>query len=182
MFYRSRRVVAAAAVALGLGIGSAVMAASSASGAPAAVRECTSANLVVWVSPDLASGASGTIYNALDFTNIGNQTCFLVGWPGVSAQNIDGNQLGSAAVRIAYPPRKFVNVPPGGTANATLRYLSHAVDSSKACGETRATYLSVYPPDQRRARRAYFDEPVCTVKGRTYLEIERIQPGIVRYP
>lgn len=182
MFIRSRRTIAAAVAALGLGVGSAVMATSSASAAPAAVPECTSANLVVWVSPDLASGAAGTIYNALDFTNIGSHTCYLVGWPGVSAQNIFRNQLGSAAVRLAYPPRRFVNVPPGGTANATLRYLGYAVDNSKACRDTNATYLSVYPPDQRTARLAYFDEPVCTVKGRTYLEIERIQPGIVRFP
>jgi hypothetical protein len=75
-----------------------------------------------------------------------------------------------------------VNVPPGRTANATLRYLGFAVDTSKACRETDATYLNVYPPDQRSALHAYFDDPVCTVKGRTYLDIERIQPGIVRYP
>jgi hypothetical protein len=182
MFHRSRRLIAAAVAALGLGIGSAAWATLSASAASAAIPECTSANLVVWVSPDLASGAAGTIYNALDFTNISNHTCFLVGWPGVSAQNVYGNQLGSAAVRIAYPKRRFVNVPPGGTANATLRYLSYAVDTSKACGYTDATYLNVYPPDQRTSRRAYFDQPVCRVKGRTYLEIERIQPGIVKFP
>jgi Protein of unknown function (DUF4232) len=182
MFYRSRRVNAAAVAALGLAIGSAVIATSSASAAPAAIPECTSANLVAWVSPDLAQGAAGTIYNALDFTNISNHTCFLVGWPGVSAQNFTFHQLGNAAVRIDYPARRFVNVPPGGTANATLRYLGYAVDNSKACRDTDATYLNVYPPDQRAALHAYFDDPVCTVKGRTYLEIERIQPGIVRYP
>jgi hypothetical protein len=182
MFYRSCRVIAAAVAALGLGIGSAVVATSSASAAPAAVKECTSANLVTWVSPDLASGAAGTIYYALDFTNIGSHTCYLVGWPGVSAQNFGFHQLGNAAARLAYPARRIVNVPPGGTANATLRYLGYAVDKSAACRETNATYLNVYPPDQRSARLAFFDNPVCTVKGRTYLEIERIQPGIVRFP
>ena len=182
MFYRSRRVIAAGVAALGLGIGSAAWATSSASAAPAAVPECTSANLAVWVSPDLSSGAAGTIYYALDFTNISNHTCFLVGWPGVSAQNLSRQQLGNAAARIAYPARRFVNVPPGGTANATLRYLGYAVDNSRGCRATNATYLNVYPPDQRSARLAFFDRPVCTVRGRTYLEIERIQPGIVKFP
>jgi hypothetical protein len=182
MFIRSRRTIAAAVAALGVGVGSAAWATSSASAAPASVSECTSANLAVWVSPDLSSGAAGTIRFALDFTNIGSHTCFLVGWPGVSAQNIYRNQLGSAAVRVAYPARRFVNVPPGGTANATFVYLSYAVDNSKACRDTNATYLNVYPPDQRTARLAYFDEPVCTVKGHTYMQIERIQPGIVRFP
>jgi hypothetical protein len=182
MFYRSRRVIAAAVAALGLGIGSVVVATSSAAAAPAAIPECTSANLAAWVSPDLASGAAGTIYYALDFTNIGSHTCYLVGWPGVSAQNFSLHQLGNAAARITYRPRRFVDVPPGGTANATLRYLGYAVDKSAACRATNATYLNVYPPDQRSAVLAFFDNPVCTVKGRTYLEIERIQPGIVRYP
>jgi hypothetical protein len=63
--------------ALALGIGSAAVATSSASAAPAAVPECTSANLAVWVSPELANGAAGTIYYPLDFTNISNHTCYL---------------------------------------------------------------------------------------------------------
>lgn len=182
LFIRSRRAIAAAVAAIGAGIGSAAWATSSASAAPAPIRECTSTNLAVWVSPNLSSGASGIIDFALDFTNIGSHTCFLVGWPGVSAQNLFGSQLGSAAVRVAHPARQVVNVPPGGTANATWIYLSHAVDTSKACRMTNATYLNVYPPDQRTARRAFFDWPVCTVKGHTYMEIERIQPGIVKFP
>jgi hypothetical protein len=182
MFNRSRRTIAAVVAALGVGVGSAAWAVSSASAAPAAVSECTSANLAVWVSPDLSSGELGLVRFALDFTNIGTRTCFLVGWPGVSAQNLFTNQLGSAAVRVASPPRRFVNVPPGGTANATVIYLSRAVDTSKACRMTNATYLSVIPPDQRAARLAFFDRPVCTVKGHTYLEIKRIQPGIVKFP
>lgn len=185
MFKGTRpRVLAAILTALALGTGSAVWATSSASAAPGAhaasvIRECTSADLVVWVSPDLGNGALGTIYYPLDFTNISNRTCFLVGWPGVSAINFTLRQLGSAAVRDTTVPRRFVNLAPGATAHATLRYIDAQVDRSPGCRDTNATFLKVFPPDQRSARIAFFDNPVCTVKGRIYLRIERIQPGVV---
>jgi len=177
MLFRSRRVIAAAVAALGLGIGSAVVASSSASAAPAAIPECTSANVAVWISPELANGAAGTIYYPLDFTNISNHTCYLVGWPGVSAVNGTIKQLGAAAVRDTTIPRRVVNVAPGGTAHATLLYVD-AVVFNPGCGRVTASYLNVYPPDQRSARIAFFDNAVCTVKARTYLRIWRIQPGV----
>jgi hypothetical protein len=177
MFFRSRRAIAATVAAFGLGIGSAMVASSSASAAPAAIPECASANLAVWISPELANGAAGTIYYPLDFTNISNHTCFLVGWPGVSAVNGNIKQLGAAAVRDTTIPRRVVNVAPGGTAHATLLYVD-AVAFNHGCGRVTASYLNVYPPDQRSARIAFFDNPVCTVKGRTYMRIWRIQPGV----
>ena len=180
MFYRSRRMFAAAVAALGLGIGSAVVATSSASAAPAApaaVPECASASLAVWISPDLGNGAAGTIYYPLDFTNISNHTCYLVGWPGVSAVNGNLKQLGAAAARDTTVPRQFVDVAPGGTAHATLLWVD-AVVFNPGCGRVTASFLNVYPPDQRGARIAFFDNPVCTVKGHTYMRIRRIQPGV----
>jgi hypothetical protein len=177
MLFRSRRVIAAAVAALGLGIGSAVVASSSASAAPAAIPECSSANLAVWISPELADGAAGTIYYPLDFTNTSNHTCYLVGWPGVSAVNGNVKQLGAAAVRDTTIPRRVVNVAPGGTAHATLLYVD-AVVFNPGCVRVTASYLNVYPPDQRSARIAFFDNAVCTVKARTYLRIRRIQPGV----
>lgn len=176
MFHRSRRMIAAVAT-LGLGVGSAVAATSSASAAPAAVPECTSSSLAVWISPDLGKGAAGTIYYPLDFTNISNHTCFLVGWPGVSAVNGSLHQLGDAAVRDTTVPRQFVDIAPGATAHATLLW-EDAVVFNPGCGRVNATYLNIYPPDQFAARLAFFDNAVCTVSGRTYMRIRRIQPGV----
>ena len=178
MFHRSRRMIAAAVAALGLGIGSAVVAMSPASAAPAAVPECASASLAVWISPDLGNGAAGTIYYPLDFTNISNHTCYLIGWPGVSATNANGKQLGSAAARDTNAPSQIVNVPSGGTAHAVLRYEDVQIDSSAGCSQTAAAFLKVYPPDQASGRRAFFSLPVCTVTGRVYLRIWRIQAGV----
>ncbi len=179
---KGTRKIAAAVAALGMGIGGAVWATSSASAsaAPAAIRECTSGQLAVWISPELGNGAAGSIFYPLEFTNISNRTCFLVGWPGVSAANANGKQLGSPAARDNSVPRKIVDVAPRGTAHATLRYVDVQVDKSAGCKETTSTFLNVFPPDQGSARLAFFDVPACTVKGRIYLVISRIQPGVVQ--
>ena len=178
MINGTRRRIAAIGATLALGIGSAAWAATSASAASASIPECPTGNLAVSVSPDRGTGAAGSIYYPLDFTNISNHTCYLVGWPGVSATNVNGQQLGSAAVRDTSAPRQIVNLPHGGTAHAVLRYEDVQIDSSAGCKQTAAAFLKVYPPDQTSARRAFFSLPVCTVPGRVYLRIWRIQPGI----
>ena len=107
-----RRIAAATAAALALGIGSAAWAASPASAAPVTRSAasmpsvippvCTSANLAVWVDYDAMSGAAGTWYYPLEFTNVSNHTCRTWGWPGVSATNASGKQLGAASVRTKF--------------------------------------------------------------------------------
>jgi Protein of unknown function (DUF4232) len=178
MIKGTRRKIAAAAAALGMGIGGAVWAASSASAAPSAIAECTSGQLAVWVSPELGNGAAGSIFYPLEFTNTSGRTCFLIGWPGVSATNANVKQLGSAATRDSGVPNKVINVAPGATVHATLRYIDVQVDKSAGCKATTSTFLKVFPPDQRSARLAFFAVPACTVKGRIYLAISRIQKGL----
>lgn len=173
----TRRRIAAAAAALGMGIGGTVWAtsAASASAAPAAISECTSGQLAVWVSPDRANGAAGSIFYPLDFTNISGRTCFLVAYPGVSATNGNGKQLGSPAQRDSSVPRRVVDVAPGATAHATLRYVDVQVDPS--CRPATSTFLKVFPPDQTKFRQAFFVARVCTT-SRIDLFITRVAPGV----
>ena len=178
MIKGTHRKIAAVAAALGMGIGGAVWATSAASAAPAAITECKSGQLAVWVSPELGNGAAGSIFYPLEFTNTSGRTCFLVGYPGVSAVNANGRQLGSAATRDNSVPKKFINVAPGATAHATLRYVDVQVDKSAGCKEATSTFLNVFPPDQRSSRHAFFSVPACTVKGRIYLTISRISSGL----
>jgi|SRR5215472_7460551 len=180
MIKGARRSIAAIAAALSVGIGAAVWATSAASAAPAkpaaAVPECTSGQLAVWVSPDRGNGAAGSIYYPLDFTNVSGRTCFLVAYPGVSATTAGGAQLGSPAQRDSRYARQVVTIGPGATAHAVLRYIDVQVDPTAGCREKTAAFLKVFAPDQTKANRAFFDLPVCSVKGRIYLTITRIAP------
>ncbi len=177
MIKGARRTIAGVAAALGLGIGSAAWATSSASAAPSVVPPaCTTANLAVWVNYDAANGAAGTWYYPLEFTNISNHTCRVWGYPGVSATNAGGKQLGDAAARNPLYAGAWVNIPAGGTAHSLFAYGAAEVSTS-GCKPTTASLLKVYPPNQRSARHAFFDLPVCTLPHHTYLTVTVIRPG-----
>ena len=176
-----RRAVAAIAAALALGTGSAVMAASSASAAPAAdtglLPVCTAGDLSVWVNYGAGQGAAGTFYYPLEFTNTSNHTCRTWGWPGVSATNANGHQLGDAATRLHEFTPTWVNIASGGTAHALFAYGNAEVQTS-GCKPTNASLIKVYAPNQRSADDGFFSFPVCTVGGsHVYLRVANIQPG-----
>jgi len=165
----SRRAAASAAAVLALGAGSLTWAATSASAAtakpaaPAYVpRPCNTSQLAAWVNADSADGTAGTTYYHLDLTNTGGRACWLYGWPGVSAVNWAGRQLGVPAVRRGPAHPGIVNVAPGGTAHALLGYVD--VQLSPSCRPATATFLRVYPPASRNARHAFFPLPVCTTR------------------
>ena len=176
-----RRIAAAFAAALALGAGSAVLAASSASAAPTAgsglLPVCTTGDLSVWVNYGAGQGAAGTFYYPLEFTNTSNHTCRTWGWPGVSATNANGHQLGDAAARLHYYTPAWVNIASGGTAHALLAYGNAEVQTS-GCKPTDASLIKVYAPNQRTADLGFFSLPVCTVGGgHVYLRVANIQPG-----
>ena len=176
-----RRAAAAVAAALALGTGSAVVVAASASAALAApstlIPVCTAGNLAVWVNADAGSGAAGTFYYPLEFTNTSNHTCRTWGWPGVSATNLNGHQLGDAAGRLSNYTPKWVNIAAGGTAHALFAYGNAEVQTS-GCKPVNASLIKVYAPNQRTADEGFFSLPVCTVGGgHVFLHVAAIQPG-----
>jgi hypothetical protein len=174
----SRRLIAAASAALALGIGSAAWAATSASAAsaPAAVKACTASQLSVWISPDAANGAAGTWYYPLEFTNHSGHACTTGGYPGVSAIDANGKQLGDAAARNPLFHGKVVTIPAGGTAHALFAYGAAEVSTS-GCKPKTAMKLRVYPPNSKTAVHAFFDLPSCSLGKHVYLRVAVIQPG-----
>jgi hypothetical protein len=181
MTKKIRRAAAAIGAALALGTGSAVWAASAASAAPAAasalIPVCTAGDLAVWVNADAASGAAGTFYYPLEFTNTSNHTCRTWGYPGVSATNANLHQLGDAAQRNHLYTPHWVNIGAGGTAHALLAYGAVEVQTS-GCKPANASLIKVYAPNQRTADLGFFSLPVCTVGGsHVYLRVAAIQPG-----
>jgi hypothetical protein len=169
---------------LALGTGSAIWASTSASAAPTtpAVKAgllpvCTAGDLAVWVNYGAASGAAGTWYYPLEFTNTSNHTCRTWGWPGVSATNANGLQLGDAALRLPIYTPQWVNIAPGGTAHALLAYGNAEVQTS-GCKPTNASLIKVYAPNQRTADFGFFSLRACTVGGKdVYLSVSAIVPG-----
>ena len=186
MFRLSRRTAAVAAAVAALGAGSATWAATSASAATdhpagqasaAYIPRCAAGDLAVWVNYGAASGAAGTFYYPLEFTNHTDHTCRTWGWPGVSATNANEHQLGDAAQRLHYFTPSWVNIGAGGTAHALLAYGNAEVQTS-GCKPTDASLIKVYAPNQRTADLGFFSLPVCTVGGgHVYLRVANIQPG-----
>jgi Domain of unknown function (DUF4232) len=180
----ARRVVAVAAAAVaGLAISTAAYAATSsgtAATSAASIPRCTASDLGVWLAVGQGNGTAGTTYYPLEFTNLSHHTCYLYGYPGVSALGRNGNQLGSPADWGSLRGARIVNVTPGATAHTLLGYHDVLVGTEPGCHQVNsAVELRVYPPGQRSATDAAFSFEVCSHRGPIYMSIqEPIVPGV----
>lgn len=177
-FHGIRRAVIGGVSALALGISAAIWASvgASASAAPAAVPNCATSSLSVWVDADQSSGGAGTFAYALEFTNRGSHACTLKGYPGVSATTLSAKQLGDAAGRNARFKATVVTIPAGGTAHADLLWSDGEVFTS-GCKPAQASLIKVFPPNSKTSRTGFFSLQACTVKKHTYLFTTVLRPG-----
>jgi hypothetical protein len=185
MFTNIRRTIIATATALTLGLGGAVLATSAASAAPASVPAsaapaCPTADLSVWVNLSAGSVAAVTTAWPLDFTNTGSRACTLYGYPGVSATNANGGQIGRAAGRNPLYKAKTVTIPAGGSAHAYLFWVEVGNFTASGCKPTTASLLKVYPPGRTSAALGFFSLQGCrsTKPLYTYLHVSTVQPGV----
>lgn len=177
----ARRIVAITAAAVaGLALSTAAFAATSSPGAAVSVPKCTASDLGVWVAVAQGNGAAGTSYYPLEFTNLSGHTCYLFGYPGVSALDGNGHQLGSPANWGSLTGARIVNLAPGATAHTLLAYHDAAVTTEPGCDPVNsATLLKVYPPGRHSATYAAYDFQSCSRKGVRYLSIVGpIIPGV----
>jgi hypothetical protein len=181
MFNRNiRRAAIASASALTLGIGAAAWAtsASASAAAPAAsTPRCTAADLSVWLNLGEANAAAGTAFYPLEFTNVSNRACHLFGYPGVSATNGSGKQLGNAAGRNARFKATTVTIAAGGTAHAEVDWVASGLSPAIKCKPTTATFIRVVPPGAKHSDFGFAPIPACSVKGETYLHVSAVGPG-----
>jgi hypothetical protein len=185
---RRAAAVIAAASAAGLiatsaavvaGSSGAVLTADTSRAAPAAVRACTAADLGAWVAVTQVNGAAGSSYWPLQFTNLSRHSCAMRGFPGVSAVDRNGHQLGSPAGWDHVIPSRTVVLAPGATAHTLLRYGDVTVATAPGCHPTFRTFeLRIYPPGQYRATYAAFDLETCSHAGPVYLSVEAVRPGV----
>ena len=183
---RAAAVIAAASVAgliataaLAASSSGAALAADTMPAAPAAVRACTASDLGAWVAVTQGNGAAGSIFYPLQFTNLGRHACAMRGFPGVSAIDRNGHQLGSPASWDHALPARTVVLAPGATAHSILRWSDATVATSPGCHPVSSTFeLRIYPPGQYRATYAAFGLKACSHAGLAYLSVETIQPGV----
>jgi Protein of unknown function (DUF4232) len=139
--------------------------------AGAAAPGCQTAGLVVWLDTQ-GNGTAGTIFYTLNFTNLSGHTCTLRGYPGVSAVNVGGHILGSAASRLTGHAVHTVSLANGHTASATLGLVDTGAVAS--CHQTTAAGFRVFPPNQTASRTIPFPFPACSNTGQAFLRIEPI--------
>jgi hypothetical protein len=178
-----RRIAAVAAAAVAaLALSTAAYAATSSAAAPssAAIPRCSASNLGVWLAVSQGNGAAGTIYYPLEFTNLSGHTCYLYGYPGVSALSRTGHQLGSPAGWGRLSGAHIVNLKPGATAHTVLAYHDAVVATEPGCDPVNtAANLRVYPPGQRSATDAAFSFEACSHAGPVWMSLtEPIIPGV----
>jgi hypothetical protein len=147
--------------------------------APAAVPACTAADLGAWIAVDQGNGAAGSIYYPLQFTNLSRHTCAMRGFPGVSAIDRNGHQLGSPAGWSTMVAAHTVMLAPGVTVHTMLQYSDAEVTTAPGCNPVFTTFeLRVYPPGQYSATHAAFGLEACSHAGPVYMRVEPVLPGV----
>jgi hypothetical protein len=147
---------------------------SSAGGASAAAR-CTTGKLVVWLQNPRGGAAAGSTYHKLGLTNLSGHACSLLGYPGVSAVDLRGHQLGRAASRDTARAPHLVTLANGATATALLQIVDVFNYSNSACHRVTAAGLRVYPPGATAAKVVPFPFAACSRSGPVYLSVRVVQ-------
>jgi len=162
--------------------GSSATAASNAAGlAPMIPAQCPTTSLRATVNKTQGSGAAGTAYVPIDFTNVSGHSCDMFGFPGVSfVTGPAGSQIGDAASRqTAFGARK-VTLASGGTAHAWVGIADAGNFPAASCAPVTAHWLKIYPPDQFAALYTRFTTTVCSKKsygGSTPLMVLPVRSG-----
>jgi hypothetical protein len=169
----------AATAAAAAGSSGAVLASDTARTTATAVPACTAADLGAWVAVTQGNGAAGSIFYPLQFTNLSRHACAMRGFPGVSAIDRNGRQLGSPAGWDHVVPARTVVLASGATAHTILRWSDATITTTTSCHPVNSTFeLRIYPPGQRQATFAAFDLEACSHAGPVYLDVEPIVPGV----
>jgi len=173
---RTRRALIGTALAACL---LALAAAAAASGktthrAGTATARCKSSGLVLWLDTQ-GSGAAGSSYYKLKLTNLSGHSCTLRGYPGVSAVNLAGHQLGSPASREHVGKVKTVTLKQGETATAVLRIVEAGNFPTAKCHMSTAAGLRVYPPGEKSSKVVPFPFPACSRRGTVFLSARAVR-------
>jgi hypothetical protein len=125
-----------------------------------AVPACATDGLGISVGGPTDPGAGSVTY-PITFTDKGTSACTLDGFPGVSAVNAAGQQIGQAATRTTQAPSVVV-IQPGRSGTALLRSADAANFDPASCGTpTTSSGLRIYPPGQTASTTGAASISVC---------------------
>ena len=133
---------------------------------------CKTSGLVVWLNTQ-GNAAAGSVFYKLEFTNQSGRRCVLRGYPGVSAVDLKGRQLGRAASRTPSPVHT-ISLAAGATASAAARIVVAANFPASACHRVAAAGLRVFPPNQTAAKVVPFPFEACSRSGPVYLNVKAV--------
>jgi hypothetical protein len=143
---------------------------------PAGPPGCATRDLKATVG--IAQGAAGSVYQVIDFTNIGTTSCSLYGYPGVAlAGGSPVNQIGAAASRSPQAGPTLVTLTPGSVANTLLRITQAQNYPTSRCGPVASTYLQIYPPNQTTPIFLGYKSTGCSETSVNLLTVSVVQSG-----
>lgn len=146
-----------------------------------APARCATATTVVWFDT-AGNGAAGSVYYHVEFTNLSGRRCRLYGYPGLSAVDLSGRQIGKAARRAPTPRPRDVVLAAGGTANAAVQIVQAQNYPKSRCQPQRAAGLRVYLPGSYSSKVVPFPFLACANRSADVLGVGALQPGLVRAP
>jgi hypothetical protein len=136
--------------------------------------QCATSGLVVWMDTR-GDGTAGSTYYKLKLTNLSGHACTLFGYPGVSAVNLAGHQLGRAAARNHARTPHTVTLANGATAIAVLQITNVDNFAASACHPVTAAGLRVYPPNRTASKVVPFPFRACSSSGPVYLSVQAVR-------
>ena len=146
---------------------------NTAAGGPPA---CATADLKA--TAGVAQGAAGSVYQVIDFTNIGTASCSLYGYPGVAlAGGSPVTQIGAAASRSTQTAASLVTLAVGATGNTLLRITQAENYPQSTCSPVASTYLQIYPPNQTTPIYLAYKSTGCSSTKVNLLTVSVVQAG-----
>ena len=159
-----------------------VLSATALSASPAAARHqaarlavpaCATRQLTVWLGVP-GSGAAGTIFYELQFSNTSHATCSLAGYPRIWAFR-NGHRVGPVSIHDTMFTPTALTLRPGATVHAVLGI----VEAGNVCGSpVTADALQVYPPGTKRAALVGFSFEACPSQSVLHVRVARRGVGI----
>jgi hypothetical protein len=155
--------------------------AAAAAPAPAPAPACSPSQLVTYLRPAAGGGSAGAFTFLLNFSNVGSRACSLRGFPGVSAVDQAGHQLGKAAQRSGASVRTITLKPATsstyGTAAAFLTFVDTNNFNAAGCASRIASGVKVFAPNTTVAQVVPIPFPACTTHAAVFLKATAVGPN-----